>query len=266
MRTFKKNNPIFIFSLVAILLVFLHLVGILRPVEDLLLWTVKPINSRLYGLGASFSDSYNTSKKNTDLQAKIDSLTREVAALTVASSQCHDVAEENNKLKAILKFSAESSSKSVAAKIIAKEAVSDGGDIIIDRGKRDGLRSGLVVVSEEGIVVGKVIEAKDSSAQVCLTISPNCQLAGMVQNQNHTQGITDGDLGLTIKMNYIPQLEKIAPGDIITTSGLGDNIQRGLVIGRITQVRNGSNEVWQEATIEPPLNFDGLTVVSVIIP
>lgn len=262
----KKNDPVVVFIIVAILLFFLHFIGLAKPVESFLSWLTKPVSSRLYDWGASFSNSYNTNKKNTDLQAKIDALTKQVATLTVADSRCLEVGEENKKLEAILKFSAVSGFKNVAAKIIAKETAADGGDLIIDRGSLDGLRSGLAVVSEEGIMVGKIVEVKDSSARICLTISSNCQLAGMVQNQNSTQGITDGDLGLTIKMNYIPQLEKVAAGDIIITSGLGDNVPRGLVIGRITQVRNGSNEVWQEATIEPPLNFDGLTVVSVIIP
>ncbi len=264
----KKNDPVLIFTVVVIFLFFAHLLGLLKPVEDSLLWLVKPFSSRLYNWGATFNNSYNTNKKNSDLQSRVEALTKEVALLTVAGSECREMSEENKKLRDILKFSAVSGFHNVAAKIMAKETMADGGNLVIDRGRFDGLRSGLAVVSEEGIMVGKIVEVKDSSALICLTVSPNCQLAAMVQNQNqnNTQGITDGDLGLTIKMSYIPQLEKIAPGDVITTSGLGDNIPRGLVIGRITQVRNGSNEVWQEATIEPPLNFDGLTVVSVIIP
>jgi rod shape-determining protein MreC len=67
-------------------------------------------------------------------------------------------------------------------------------------------------------------------------------------------------------MNYIPQLEKVTVGDTVVTSGLSEDIPRGLVIGRVTNVKSISNEVWQTATIEPLLNFKNLTVVSVVIP
>ena len=98
-----------------------------------------------------------------------------------------------------------------------------------------------------------------------MTTSPGCKLAAAIQNQTKAQGITDGDLGLTIKMNYIPQLEKISLGDTVITSGLGDKIPRGLVIGKVIEVVSESNEVWQGATIEPLVNLNTLTVVTVII-
>jgi rod shape-determining protein MreC len=71
---------------------------------------------------------------------------------------------------------------------------------------------------------------------------------------------------MTIKMNYIPQLEKISPGDMVISSGLERSIPRGLLIGKVTQVHNTSNGVWQTATIEPISNLDKLTIVSIIIP
>jgi rod shape-determining protein MreC len=67
-------------------------------------------------------------------------------------------------------------------------------------------------------------------------------------------------------MNYIPQLEEINQGDIIITSGLGGDIPRGLVIGRVAQVNKQSNEIWQDVTIEPLSSWHSLTIVSVILP
>ena len=67
-------------------------------------------------------------------------------------------------------------------------------------------------------------------------------------------------------MNYIPQTEKINAGATVVTSGLGANIPRGLVIGRVKEVRSESNAVWTDATIEPLVDFNNLTIVSIIIP
>ncbi len=270
MKRIKKNNPILIFLVVFGLLVFLHGVGVLRPLENVILNWVKPVNGQFYQWGNMFSRSYTDRETQATLSARVSELTNEVAALTVANSQQKEVLNENEKLRNLLKFVSDNKYKSVAAAVIARESITEetenGQDLIINKGTSDGVAIGQGVVSEEGVIIGKVIEAKETSAKICLTTSPECKLAAAIQNQVQTQGITDGDLGLTIKMNYIPQLEKIAPGDTVISSGLGGSIPRGLVIGKIIEVRNESNEVWQDATIEPLVNLNNLTVVAVIIP
>lgn len=263
----KKNNPLVPALIIAVALFFLHIVGILRPAENFLSYLIKPVAARFYNLGTGLRASYDANNNPEDLNAKVERLTKEAAALTVANSRTMEVGEENQKLRAALKFAATSSSRVVVASVIAKEAAAeDSLGLIINRGSKDGLMAGLAVVSADGLIVGKVLEVKETTAKICLTTNPNCQLAAAIQNSDKTQGITDGDLGLTIRMNYIPQLEKVSPGDIVITSGLGEHIARGLVIGKVTQVRNASNEVWQEATIEPLIDLDNLTIVSVIIP
>ena len=263
----KKNNPIISGLIIVVVLFFLHLSGILRPVENFLSWLIKPIAGRFYNIGTDLKKIYDVNNNPEDLNVKVERLTKEVAGLTVANSRRLEIEEENRKLREALKFIGNNSSRVVVASVIAKEAaVEDSLGLVINRGTRDGLVVGLAVVSEEGFIVGKVLATKETTAKICLTTNQNCQLAAAIQNSDKTQGITDGDLGLTIRMSYIPQLEKIAPGDIVITSGLGEHIARGLVIGRIAQVYSESNEVWQEATIEPLINLDDLTIVSVIIP
>lgn len=270
MKRLKSNNPIFIFLVVFGILVFFHSVGLLHPVENFFINLLKPVSGRFYNIGNSFSKSYQNRESQASLQLKVDELTKAVAVLTVANSQQKEIAEENLKLKSQLKFLNDNNFKAVAAMVIARESLvegsEDGQDLIINKGTNDGITVGQGVVSEEGLIIGKVIDAKETSSKICLTTSQECKLAAAVQNQTKTQGITDGDLGLTIKMNYIPQLEKISVGDTVITSGLGGKIPRGLVIGKIIEIRNESNEVWQDATIEPLVSLNNLTVVTVIIP
>ncbi|MFA5754378.1 MAG: rod shape-determining protein MreC [Patescibacteria group bacterium] len=263
----KKNHPIVIFLVVAGLLIFLHFLGILRPLENILIGIAKPVSGRLYNWSSGLNSSYRERRTKEDLSAKIAFLESEAARLTVANSQCREILEENEKLRATLNFLDDNGFQAVEAAVIAKEsAAADSRDLVINRGIKDGLRTGLGVINETGVIIGQVQEVKDNIASICLTINPGCRLAASIQNQSRTQGITDGDLGLTIKMEYIPQLEKIAAGDTVITSGLGGKIPRGLVIGQVAQVHNESNEVWQSATIEPIVDLDNLTVVSVIIP
>ncbi len=266
----KKNNPFIVFLVVLGLLVFLHGVGILRPLENFLLFSIKPISGQLYNQGTSFSFSYKEQREKEELIGKINELTKEVERLTVANSNWQEIDKENKKLRQLLNFSNSNQLQTILAQIIAKESLSDVNDeerdIILNKGEKDGLRPGLAVISEEGAIVGKIIETKRSTAKACLVTSRGCRLAATIQNQAQTIGLTEGDLGLTVKMNYIPQSETVSLDNIVITSGLGENIPQGLVIGKITVVNSESNEVWQSATIEPLVNFNNLTLVSVVLP
>jgi len=267
MMRIKSNNPVVVGLAVLILLFFLHWIGLTRGLEGALSSLIQPLSGKLYSWSSSISSSYSDNQDIAYLQAEIARLKGEVVDLTVANSSFLEIAQENNKLRKALDFQDNKDVSAVIASIIAKEqAGEDRRDLVINRGSQDGLRPGLGVINEDGMIVGKVMEVKDRTAKICLATSPGCRLAAAVQNQLKSQGLTDGDLGLTIKMSYIPQLEKIAQDDLVITSGLDGDIPRGFVIGRVTQIINESNEVWQEATIEPLINFDNLTVVSAIVP
>lgn len=269
MKGNRQKNWLFVTLGAAALIIILGLVGVFQPLERILVDSSESSGSWLYNLGSRFRRSYNTRLSQEELAVRLEALQKEVARLTVENSRQKEVTMENDKLRRQLDFLETHDFQAIAAEVVSRESLVEGvegsQDLIIDKGRSSGIMIGQAVVSEEGLIVGKVVEAKDASAKICLTTSPECKLAAAVQNENRTQGISDGDLGLTIKMEYIPQLEKIAVGDTVITSGLGDRIPRGLLIGKIIEVRSESNEVWQEATIEPLVNLDSLTVVSVII-
>lgn len=269
MKFFRKKNPILIFLAVFILLIIFYCLGALKPGENFVITLSKPIAEKFYRWGKIFNHSSSDQNSPEQLLTRIDELTKEVAALTVISANQKELVEENKKLRSQLNFSEANNYRMVAAEVTARESllegVEEGQDLVINKGSRDGITVGQGVVSEEGLIIGKIIEVKDTIAKACLTTSSGCRLAATIQNESRTQGLTDGDLGLTIRMDYIPQLEKLTLGDTIITSGLGDKIPRGLVIGKISEIRNESNEVWQEATIEPLVNLNNLLVVSVII-
>jgi rod shape-determining protein MreC len=263
----RKKNPLSLFLVIFGLLVIFHYAGIIKPLENFLFFLAKPIANRFYSLSSSAHQAYRDSQNQVDLNKKIKELEDKIAELSVEKADCREAIDGNLKLEKALNFRKENNFKLIAANVIAKENIDkDNRDLVINRGLKDNLKIGLAVVDEQGVLIGKVVEAKDSISRICLSINPNCEFAASIQNQTKTQGLVGGNLGLTIKMSYIPQLEKISIGDTIITSGLGGGIPRGLVVGQVTEVRSENNEVWQEAMIDPPVDFNNLTVVSVIIP
>ena len=247
--------------------IILHYSGVLRPLENFLLFSVKPLSGLFYNISLKTNLAYNESQREVDPVLLIEKLQEEKASLIIEKSKYQEIVDENRRLKELLGFINENDFRLVLAGVIAQENLEqESRELIINKGKLDGLSNGLAVVNEQGVLIGKIVEVQDSIAKICLSITPGCEFASSIQNSDRTQGLVDGNLGLTVKMSYIPQLEKIETGNIVITSGLGGRIPRGLVVGQIISVRSESNEVWQEAIIEPPLDFNNLTVVSAVIP
>lgn len=269
MRKIWKKRKILFLAVALGLLVFFHNLGILRPLENLFAAASKSLAARAYSLGENFRAPYSERDHQRALALDISSLEKEVGRLSSENAKLKELELENEKLRRLLSFLTPNKYKYVLANIISQPALlgveeADSG-LIIDKGSKDGLRPGLALVNEDGLVVGKITEVKKESARACLATSYGCKFAATIQNKDRTLGLTEGSLGLMIKMGFIPQSEKISIGETVITSGLGGNIPRGLVIGKIKQVNNQSNEIWQEAEIEPLLNLNNLTIVSAII-
>lgn len=256
--------------LAAIVFIFLlHFLGASRPLENYLSVAIRPLGRSLHRLGSWFQGQPSDSSAE-ELATALSRTQEQLARATVDQAQLQLLLEENAKLHQQLDFLNNNHYRAVSANIVSRQNLFDAAenaqDIILDKGANDGLHPGLGVINESGVIIGKIVEVKDNSARACLTTSADCQLAAAIINGSRTIGLSEGELGLTIKMNYIPQMEKIAPEDIVITSGLGDSIPRGLVIGRVSQVNNQSNEIWQDVTIEPVASLHDLTVVSVVLP
>jgi rod shape-determining protein MreC len=266
-----------VITAVILLLIFLHYTGLFNPVESFIAKGLKPIAIVFYSLGSGINQTYINQTAKTDLTSELNSAEQTINQLTVENATLKFLEEENKVLRKQLNFLSKSGLRYSMANIISRgemaENSKDSQSIVIDKGLKDGLYSGLAVVSSltngttsQGVIVGKIIEVKDNISEVCLVTNKNCKIAAAILGENKTSGIALGELGLTVKMEFIPQTENIKAGDIVATSGLEQNIPRGLVIGRVTDVKKENNEVWQSATIEPQINLDSLSIISVILP
>lgn len=254
--------------LVLIVLLIGHYSGLLKPLENFIFSSSQPLNKIFYRQSSDIN-SYSE-KNNHNFKEELASCEQKAVALAVDSAKVNELQDENNKLRSFINFYSNHEYRKIYAYVLAQEFLSEKSEarqnIVIDKGFKDGVSIGLGVIDENGVIIGKVIESKDHSAKICLVTSSSCKLAATLQNENKTIGVSEGSLGLTIKMNFIPQTEVININDLVVTSGLGEIIPRGLLIGRVSEVFDKSNEIWQSATIEPLVNLNNLTIVSVVLP
>lgn len=134
--------------------------------------------------------------------------------------------------------------------------------IIIDRGSDDGLRHGMPVVTQQGLV-GRIDAVFASAARVQL-ITDAAATVNIRLQSSPIEAILIGSLTGDLSLDMLPRDATISVGDIVLTSGLGGNYPPNLFIGQIQSVRLPENSLFKTALLQPVVDFNGLKAVLVI--
>ena len=200
------------------------------------------------------------------LQAENLRLTTQNQTLLINKAEFELLQEENENLKNQLEFIKERKLTALQAEIIGRGNNLYGNSFIINRGKSDGVQIGYPIFVQKGILIGKTVTVKENISFVLLLNDNNSKVAASILNKERTLGIVEGELGLSIKMNLIPQNQEVTYNDIVITSGLEESVPRGLIIGTIHEINESSVELFKNASILPPIDYFRNTTVSLVIP
>lgn len=135
--------------------------------------------------------------------------------------------------------------------------------IVINRGSDDGLRTGMPVITDQGLV-GKIAAVTAGAARVQLITDPDSSVNVRLQSTGE-EAVLIGSLTSDLSLEMIPQSANVQTGDLVVTSGLGGNFPPNLVIGQLTTVRKRDFDLFQSATLQPAVDFSELEIILVII-
>ncbi len=267
MKIFDNKSRYKNFLAVFLLLIFLTLISFPSWGQRVLFAFLGPLNISSRSFLINFSDK---SKTKSDLLSEILILEKKNSETSVDSARLLFLEDENSKLREYLDFTNSNSFNYTLTNVVWQENFLNffnfNQNIVIDKGGRDGLKSGLLVVNEHGVVIGKIIEVEDSVSRVCLVNNNFCKIAAVLSNEAKSVGLTEGDMGLSIKVNFIPQDESVSVGDVVMTSGLEKDIPRGLTIGRVNFVSRDASDIWLDVVAEPLFRANNLNILLVVLP
>ncbi len=199
----------------------------------------------------------------TSLRQKNTELESEVASLETQVIQLQQQLKEAEVLYALLDFArAEPADIYVAAAIIGVDPSPFLHYVIIDHGSDDGLRHGMPVISEKGLV-GRIDAVTANAARVQLITDPSSVVNITIQpseTDSTLVGSTTGDI--TVEM--ISQEIDIQKGNLILTSGLGGNYPSDIVVGQVINIRKRETDLFQTASVQPAVDFSSLRAVLII--
>ena len=178
--------------------------------------------------------------------------------------ELREIAQENARLKNLLNFKHKSSLRLVPARVIGRAIDSWSSSVVIDKGKYNGVRSGMVVISPKGLV-GSIVESMDNTSKVLLINDPNQGISSIVQ-RSRQEGLVSGTLGSNLIMRYLPDEAQIVVGDVIVTSELSQAYPKGLLVGRVVNIGREFSGLNRYALVKPIVDLSSIEEVLVIIP
>jgi rod shape-determining protein MreC len=267
--TTLRQRQLVVGILAALLLlgVALDRLGYMSTVRSTVRNMLVPAQSALTDVADQASRLARRAQDLQTLQARIAELQANVDGLLVENVRLRELERENQTLRQLLNYTRNNPDFDyVTTSVVGRTIGHDPSNLIfyvfIDVGARDGVAPNMPVVTERGLV-GRVTAAGPNSAQVLLLIDPASTVNARLQNSAVT-GLVRGQLDGSLIMERVPQGEKISPGDIVLTSGLGGNFPAKLVIGQVTEVNQRDLDIFQEARIRPTVDFGKSEVVLVL--
>jgi rod shape-determining protein MreC len=135
--------------------------------------------------------------------------------------------------------------------------------VLLDRGRTDGVRSGMPVVSEDGLV-GLVVATSANASKTMLLLDRQTAIDGTVQ-RSRARGIVRGRGGDQLEFEFVARGTDVRSGDVIITSGLDGIHPKGVLIGHVTLLSEPGTELLHTASLEPAVDFGRLEQAFVML-
>ena len=172
---------------------------------------------------------------------------------------------ENERLRRLIHYDEANPGPKVIARVLGINPDPNRLTLRIDRGEGDGVRRGQAVVTADG-VVGQVLRATASAADVLVVFDPNSRLGGRIQRTRARVGVSGSGQDQPLKLEYLLRTEDLEEGELVVTSGTDGVYPAGLVVGRVTGVQRQTSGMFLTAGILPAVNFARLEEVVVLAP
>jgi len=244
-------------------LIFFNPGGFFSPLRALVLKLAYPFQKTFYLVGQSTERYLSLAGSFWEVKKENDRLIKENYFLQSENSNLKEQKKENELLRNQLKLAPREKFNLEAGFVIGQDPQGLGNWIMIDKGKNVGIQTGMSVIISQGILVGRVEEVFADSARIIL-LSHAESAVNAFDLETGAKGVLKGEYGLGVILDLVSQKEVLNVGDTVLSSGLGGNFPKGLLLGKIQEVRVSADKLFQQAVVNPGAKLQSLEVVFVI--
>lgn len=256
---------VFVF-VVAILLTSIYIRegegGALHNLKYSLLDAVSDTLSFLKGKYNSVSDWLSGVLKSSQLKRENEKLRQELKSARRLILESEAIRKENEQLRQLLGLKKLYKEQAIVAEIIAVNQELSGKFYLINKGREDGVKPNLAVITPDG-VFGKVFSAGKNSSVVLPINHPLSAVSAKI-SETGEYGIVEGSTSGRLYLKMIPKESKATIGMIVVTSGFGGVYPRNLLIGTIKSLKEDPNRLDLVIEVGPAVSFDTSGFVMVL--
>jgi len=265
--TLKSRFTVVIAIIVIIVfIVLLQKINFFSPLKDAATTVFSPVQLFFKNAADRIKNIDLYFKNNKEVFSENEKLRQQLADLTAENLRLSNKISDVEVLNTELDYIKERDLKSVPARVIGFSSDNASQVLIINQGEDSGIKTGYPALAYKGVLVGKIIETNSNISKIMLLNDNHSQIGAVVQNDERSPGVVKGQYGLVLKMELIPQDQKIFVDQLVTTSGLEQNIPADLIIGKITLISKKEGELFQQANIEPSAQYLNINIINVIVP
>lgn len=227
---------------------------------------INKIGSGLSGLSLRFVSKQELEEKNQELEKEIDELRAQLNQVETNQHEYEELKQLYDTQQAFSSF------ETMDAEVVAKDSGNWFSTFLIDQGSKDGIRTGMNVIAQGGLVgivvdvgpnyakVRSIIDDASSISAMDVTTSDLFIVSGNLQTMSQSQMIEFSNLRIPEEGE-----SKVAEGDKVVTSQISDRYLKGIPIGYIATVSDDEGNLTRSGTILPIVDFTHLEHVLVIM-
>ena len=193
-----------------------------------------------------------------------DALKKQLNELRVTLQEQRALAQRSARLQQLLDLRTSVRLATLAAEVIGGDASPGLHTITINKGREDGLRGDMAVISAQG-VVGRVLDpVAPHAARVQLLVSRNAGAGVMIERSRAGGVIVGGGQNPPLELEYVSSLADVKVGDLVVTAGTDGIYPKGFPVGRVETVERGAG-LYRHIGVRPVVDFSNVEEVLVVL-
>ncbi|MCA9364489.1 MAG: rod shape-determining protein MreC [Candidatus Moranbacteria bacterium] len=248
---------------IAVLLMWWNPQGLLSPARNVLTTILHPVQKIFFVSTQKIQSITRVITEIGSIKKQNNTLKDEVAKLKVENARLATIEEENKHLRAEIGLKEKEAIEAMAVEVIGADSQSQGDWILINKGNNVDIKEEAIVMSKEGVYLGKVEEVFPTSARVMLATNTQSTVGAIVAGKN-IKGIVKGEYGLSMKFSLVLQSEQLEKGDVVVTSGNNNETPEGLLLGTVQDVHQSDDALFLGADLISQVDISQLRIAYVI--
>ena len=228
---------------------------------------IQPLRMGAQALTNQAEEMYSYMFRYESLLAENQALKEQIAQMQDDARTAAALARENERMRNLMGLLEQNQDyKLVDAYIIGWDPTDWSSSFTMDKGALSGIETGMCVITDNGEVVGLVVEVGPNYAEVKTVLDSSLEISATIATSGYSGmvqgGYATGEDGM-LRMNYLPSDSVIRNNDQVVTSG-STVYPKDLILGYVVDAGFDETGVAKFAILEPAADFGSLEQVFVL--